>query len=271
MRPFVDWNLEETSEELNFYSDASASEILGFGAVFNESWIFGQWEPGFIRKYKPSIEYLELFALGAVILTWDFKIKNKRVTVFTDNMAVVHMINNSSSGCKNCMQMLRMIVTNNIMHNTRLFAKHMRTERNVLADSLSRLDFKRFWRNDPGYMNRQPDDLPDSIWPVSKLWMLRDIDLYYLYYIITGQQNCKSSAKKRKNKGSLAVSSTADSSNSSSISIRDIQHMIENLRSNQHRDTTKKNYYAVWKIFNKFFVKLDCKPNNWEDRLTLFV
>ena len=39
----------------------------------------------------------------------------------------------------------------------------------------------------------------------------------------------------------------------------------------QHRDTTKRNYYAVWKIFNEFFVQLEVKPSVWEDRLTLFV
>ena len=31
-----------------------------------------------------------------------------------------------------------------------------------------------------------------------------------------------------------------------------------------------KNYYCIWKLFNKFFVKLDQKPNTWEDRITLF-
>ena len=40
---------------------------------------------------------------------------------------------------------------------------------------------------------------------------------------------------------------------------------------NQHRDSTKKNYYLVWKLFNEFFIKLDEKPRSWEDRLTLFV
>ena len=33
----------------------------------------------------------------------------------------------------------------------------------------------------------------------------------------------------------------------------------------------RNNYYCVWKCFNKFFLKLDSKPDEWEDRLTLFV
>ena len=46
---------------------------------------------------------------------------------------------------------------------------------------------------------------------------------------------------------------------------------MDKLRQERHRSTTRKNYYAVWCIFNEFFIKLDIKPNNWEDRLTLFV
>ena len=31
------------------------------------------------------------------------------------------------------------------------------------------------------------------------------------------------------------------------------------------------NYYSIWKTFNQFFIRLDIKPNHWEDRLALFV
>ena len=33
----------------------------------------------------------------------------------------------------------------------------------------------------------------------------------------------------------------------------------------------QKNYYTIWKAFNTFYLKLDNKPNNWEDRIMLFV
>ena len=48
-RPFVDLEMIETSETLNFYTDSLANEDLGFGCVFNECWFFGRWEPGFIK------------------------------------------------------------------------------------------------------------------------------------------------------------------------------------------------------------------------------
>ena len=61
------------------------------------------------------------------------------------------------------------------------------------------------------------------------------------------------------------------SSVSSKISTYEITNIIDELQHNQHRDSTKKNYLAVWRVFNEFFIWLDNKPSNWEDRLTLFV
>ena len=96
----------KTSTQLGFYSDASASEILGYGAVFGNHWLFGRWEPGYIREFKPSIEYLELYAVVAAILTWESQLKNLRFTLFCDNSAVVEMINSQVSRCKNCMYLI---------------------------------------------------------------------------------------------------------------------------------------------------------------------
>ena len=35
--------------------------------------------------------------------------------------------------------------------------------------------------------------------------------------------------------------------------------------------TTRNNYLSVWRSFNNFIIRLDCKPKRWEDRLVLFV
>ena len=66
-------------------------------------------------------------------------------------------------------------------------------------------------------------------------------------------------------------SKQSDSSQTSSISTAEMELIVEDLRVNQHRSTTKKSYYSVWKSFNAFFVRLDVKPDNWEDRLVLFI
>ena len=49
-----------------------------------------------------------------------------------------------------------------------------------------------------------------------------------------------------------------------------IEEIVEKLKSERYRNTTRQTYYRIWMIFNKFFVRLDHKPNNWEQRLVLF-
>ena len=42
------------------------------------------------------------------------------------------------------------------------------------------------------------------------------------------------------------------------------------LRTQRNRNSTRQNYYRVWRIFNNFILSLDRIPRNWEDKLTLF-
>ena len=122
-RPMVDIERFMTSQELVFYSDASASETLGFGCVLmNRHWIGEMWEPGFIKKTKPSIKYLELFAVCAGIITWERKLSNIRMLIHCDNEAVCTMINNQSSNCARCMFLLCLLMLNCLQFNRRVFA-----------------------------------------------------------------------------------------------------------------------------------------------------
>ena len=59
-------------------------------------------------------------------------------------------------------------------------------------------------------------------------------------------------------------------SSDSTISTVTLEHLIDKLECEQHRSSTKKNYYVVWKIFNRFFIKLDKKPDTWENQIVLF-
>ena len=77
-RPMTDFQQNTySSTQLNFYSDASINFSLGFGDIFGNRWIFAQWERGYIQKFNLSIEYLELFALKAAILTWGEYLKDQ--------------------------------------------------------------------------------------------------------------------------------------------------------------------------------------------------
>ena len=64
--------------------------------------------------------------------------------------------------------------------------------------------------------------------------------------------------------------SKSSSSQSSKISTNHIEIIMEKLRMQQHRSSTSRNYYTIWRAFNGFLVKLDKLPHFWEDRVSLY-
>ena len=87
-RPFLDLHVTETSETLDFYSDASASKRLGMGAIFGNHYLVKAWDNNFIDKFNPSIQFLEMYALVVAVLTWGHALANMRVEIFCDNIGV---------------------------------------------------------------------------------------------------------------------------------------------------------------------------------------
>ena len=128
----------------------------------------GEW---FHQNYNPSIEYLELVGLTAALLTWGKFITDQRVILFCDNTAVVGMVNSMTSSCKNCMYLLRLIALDNLIHNRRVFVKYVKTADIYLADTLSRLQFSRFWKLAPKETNLVPCKISSLVWPISNIWI----------------------------------------------------------------------------------------------------
>ena len=144
---------------------------LGFGGIFKgTNWFFGQWEPGYIQNCAPSIEYLELYTVCVRILIWADQLKDRRILIHCDNIAVVGMINKNASSCPHCMKLIRILVLHSLRFNIRVFASHIMGKSNNLSDSLSRLQFKRFLSLGGDKMNPEPDRLPALLWPASKIW-----------------------------------------------------------------------------------------------------
>ena len=173
-RPMLDFSANKKIKDLGIYSDASANFVLGFGCVMGSRWTYAIWEKDFIEKERPSIAYLELYALCIGVFTWEWELRNMRLAVYCDNRSVVDMVNSTVSKCEKCMYLLRLLTLNGLIHNRRLQARFIRTKTNVLADSLSRLDFKRFRRNGPN-MEKYPDKLSRKLWPLSRLWAKNEL------------------------------------------------------------------------------------------------
>ena len=126
------------------YSDSSKSPDLGCGGISGRSWFVIKWNKQFILEKNPSIAYLELYAVAIAVMNWIHRFQNRKIALFCDNLGVVQMLNASSSNCKNCMVLIRMIVLQGLYYNVKITAKHIVGKSNILSDHLSRLRINRF-------------------------------------------------------------------------------------------------------------------------------
>ena len=168
-RPFMDYSTTLVADVLDWYTDASGT--IGCGGYRKNNWFQYRWDPEFIRSKNPSIEYQELFAVTLSIRLWLHRYPNARICLFCDNETVVKQLKNSSSSCKNCMVLIRMIIGQSLKYNSRVFGRWVDTKSNNLADALSRFEMTRFWKDveeEERTMNPVPDQIPVDMDP----WVL---------------------------------------------------------------------------------------------------
>ena len=173
-RPFIHCTHKWQAIRVKFYTDSTANPDLGMGGWCEQNWFFQRWDSRFVKNKNPSIEYLELYAVMVGVLLWIHKFSNKNIIIFCDNESVKFMINASSSTCKNCMVLMRIIVLQCLIHNAKLQCEHVSSKDNFIADSLSRMEFEEFWTETKRLhlpMSHQPEEIPDMVWPMQKLWI----------------------------------------------------------------------------------------------------
>ena len=169
-RPFMDFEKFLMAQEINMYTDASG--VIGFGGICGTSWMHQTWTPDFLSKCNPSIEYQELFAVVAGVIQWIDRFRNQRIILFCDNKSVVGMINNTTSSCKNCMVLIRMLVLKSLIENVRVFCRHVKSKDNTYADVLSRNRIHYFKTHlDKNLFERTATPVPEAMWPEMKLWL----------------------------------------------------------------------------------------------------
>ena len=93
--------------------------------------------------------------------------KNRRVLFFTDNEALVHVINRQSCRDRDLMFFVRELVLVCLRHNVHFKAKHTPGLHNKLADSLSRLQLQTFRQLAPAHMHPFPTEIPHHLQPLS--------------------------------------------------------------------------------------------------------
>ena len=102
----------ETSDTLKLYTNSAGS--IGFGAVFGKRWLHGLW-PASRKTY--NIAVLELFPIVIAIQIWGSLMVVKCVLFFSDNAAVIYIINKQTSKDSTIMVLLSVLVLSYLKHN----------------------------------------------------------------------------------------------------------------------------------------------------------
>ena len=170
-RPFLDVKNLDSAFPITMYSDAAKAEGLGFGCLMDTSYTYGKWNKNFLREKNPSINYLELYAVCIGVFTWSSWLRNLRFILFCDNSSVVDMINSTTSGSAECMELVRILTIRSLKLNCRIYAKHVEGKDNNICDSLSRLDAKRFYVLKAKYgLDDKATHPSEQVWPEEKVW-----------------------------------------------------------------------------------------------------
>jgi len=145
----------QSNYSLTLYTDAAKS--LGFGAVFGRSWFYGLWPTSWQVHH---ISLLELYPIVLAVETWANDISNRCIILFTDNEAVVSVINSQTSKDENLMILVRRLVLICLKFNIVFQAKHVPGAKNTLADLLSRQKLDQFKQLVGDTMDPLPTPVP---------------------------------------------------------------------------------------------------------------
>ena len=95
---------------------------------------------------------------------WANKLSNKRIILYTDNEAVMHILNNNTSKDKALLGLIRALVLQCLKFNIVFRSEHVPGQHNVLADLLSRSQLQAFYAKAP-MANKNPTQIPECLLP----------------------------------------------------------------------------------------------------------
>ena len=129
---FLDFNFL-SQNVLRFYTDSSST--IGYGGVFGTHWFSGIWSN---ECFRLNIALLEIYPIYLALVFWGPLLSNKCVKIMSDNIAVVHILNNYTSKDPTIMIIVRLIVLSCMKFNIFIRSQHLPGKFNILPDLLSR-------------------------------------------------------------------------------------------------------------------------------------
>ena len=124
--------------------------LEGSGFLANPAWLNYHIS---VREFLPVVLALEI---------WGSSLGKCSVTLHSDNMAVVQVINKNSSKDSHLMKLMRCLMIVSLKYNKNFVAEHIPGKSNVAADSLSRLQVEEFKQQFP-FMDSKPTQVPANL------------------------------------------------------------------------------------------------------------
>jgi hypothetical protein len=151
------------STTLNLHTDSCPR---GYGGTYRSHYFHGffptNWE-------HFNIAVLELYPILLALHLFADDMDNKHIILYTDNMAVYHILQTKTTKHPKLLHLLRLLVLHTLKHNILFTARHISGKTNILADALSRNSHTSLMLQEH-HMDRQPTEVPDHLQPVNFNW-----------------------------------------------------------------------------------------------------
>ena len=157
---------EVFNSEIQLFADSAGAADKGFGCLFGNQWASGAWTDTdlFRDGFVPNIALLELYAIVVAFEIWAPTLAAKMITLRSDSMATVHMIQKRKAEIPAAMQLLRHLTKTCMLFQIYVQARHLPGSSNRASDLLSRGRLLTFWKENPT-ADRHPQCLPATLWP----------------------------------------------------------------------------------------------------------
>ena len=166
LTPWVD------SDYLKLFTDSAGNSTLGCAAILAKQWVFMPWPLSWHNQpLMKDITFLELVPITLSFFIWGESLRSKKIVLYTDNKALVSVLNKKSCKSARVMKLLRPLVLISMKLDIQFKSFHIEGKHNIAADALSRQQFLKFHQTIP-----EADGSPMSI-PLSFQNLLSSVDV----------------------------------------------------------------------------------------------
>ncbi|XP_042342077.1 uncharacterized protein LOC121942854 [Plectropomus leopardus] len=129
--------------DINLFNDTAPS--AGFGGFYKRKWFVDELPTELERKYQVTLSSLyKIYPIIIIATFWGYEWCRKSVLIYSDNLAVVDIINKGCSNSPSIMPFLCQLTWHSFTHQYILCTAHAPGHFNAIADSLSRFSFQKF-------------------------------------------------------------------------------------------------------------------------------